>query len=303
MPTTFTMIQNKVYQFDFDYKNTDFRRRQLNEMTQQTFDFSFESWYQGGCWEDCCVPYSLFDGERMVSHVTASTIPFSLDGRLYRTLQLGTVMTDPDYRSHGLSRWLIEKVLADYQNRVDFVFLFANDSVLDFYPKFGFHKVSEYSAELQNIERQNNLTVQRLDPLLPDHREILYRTAQQNVPQYRLCPLENQSLVMLYCGYSDLNFLSDKLYYLPQMDAVAVASFEGGVMTFHDVLSPNKVDLIQLVGALMQSDTKKCVLGFIPEQSENVIITPFHEPDTTLFVKGTDLFDKHPLRVPITAHT
>ena len=30
MPTRFVTIQNKVYQFDYDYKNTDFRREALN---------------------------------------------------------------------------------------------------------------------------------------------------------------------------------------------------------------------------------------------------------------------------------
>lgn len=68
MPTRFVTIQNKVYQFDYDYKNTDFRREALNRMTKETWGFSFEHWYQNGFWPDSCVPYSLFDLQKMVSH-------------------------------------------------------------------------------------------------------------------------------------------------------------------------------------------------------------------------------------------
>lgn len=67
MPTRFVTIQNKVYQFDYDYKNTDFRREALNRMTKETWGFSFERWYQNGFWPDSCMPYSLFDLQKMVS--------------------------------------------------------------------------------------------------------------------------------------------------------------------------------------------------------------------------------------------
>lgn len=53
-------------------------------------------------------------------------------------------MTDPDYRGRGLSRWLIDRVLEDFEQQVDFIFLYANDSVLDFYPKLGFKRAPEF---------------------------------------------------------------------------------------------------------------------------------------------------------------
>jgi GNAT superfamily N-acetyltransferase len=59
-------------------------------------------------------------------------------GEKKRYIQLGTVMTHPDYQGQGLSRVLLKKAIADYRDKCDLIFSFANNSVLNFYPKFGF---------------------------------------------------------------------------------------------------------------------------------------------------------------------
>jgi predicted GNAT family N-acyltransferase len=47
------------------------------------------------------------------------------------------VTTHPDYRGKGLSARLVNKVLEEYENKYDYMYLFANESVLDFHLKFG----------------------------------------------------------------------------------------------------------------------------------------------------------------------
>ena len=247
MPTRFVTIQNKVYQFDYDYKNTDFRREALNRMTKETWGFSFERWYQNGFWPDSCVPYSLFDLQKMVSHVTATTFTFALEGKTLKALQLGTVMTDPDYRGRGLSRWLIDRVLEDFEQQVDFVFLYANDSVLDFYPKFGFKRAPEFFAiaEQTNKDRiaANKANIRKLDVTQQQDQQILMRIASQTTAQYRMTPLQNQSILFLYSGFSELSFLENSLYYFPEMDAVAIASVKEDTLAVYDILSPKKFHL------------------------------------------------------------
>ena len=49
-------------------------RRRLHPLTRDIFGFDFEKWYQGGYWTDKCIPYSLMEGNRVVSHITV--IPF-----------------------------------------------------------------------------------------------------------------------------------------------------------------------------------------------------------------------------------
>ena len=117
-----------------------------------------------------------------------------------------------------------------------------------------------------------------------------------------MAPVNNRSLLMLYCGYSDLDRLSDCLYYLPELDAVVIASTEGSVLTLHDLLAAHPVDPMQAAAALVTPQTRKVVLGFVPDSVPGTIL-PFREEDTTLFVRGTDLFDQQQLCLPITART
>ena len=307
MPTRFVTIQNKVYQFDYDYKNTDFRREALNRMTKETWGFSFERWYQNGFWPDSCVPYSLFDLQKMVSHVTATIFTFALEGKTLKALQLGTVMTDPDYRGRGLSRWLIDRVLEDFEQQVDFVFLYANDSVLDFYPKFGFKRAPEFFAvaELTGKDRiaANKADVRKLDVKQHQDQQILMRIASQSTAQYRMTPLQNQSMLFLYSGFSELSFLENSLYYFPEMDAVAIASVKEDTLAVYDILSPKKVPLDYIISSLSDSLTNRAELYFLPDELSSFSVFPLEQKDSTLFVRGTDLFFTKQLCLPVTSHT
>lgn len=307
MPTRFVTIQNKVYQFDYDYKNTDFRREALNRMTKETWGFSFERWYQNGFWPDSCVPYSLFDLQKMVSHVTATIFTFALEGKTLKALQLGTVMTDPDYRGRGLSRWLIDRVLEDFEQQVDFVFLYANDSVLDFYPKFGFKRAPEFFAvaELTGKDRiaANKANIRKLNVTQQQDQQILMRIASQTTAQYRMTPLQNQSMLFLYSGFSELSFLENSLYYFPETDTVAIASVKEDTLAVYDILSPKKVPLNHIISSLSDSQTKRAELYFLPEELSGFSVFPLEPKDSTLFVRGTDLFFTKQLCLPITSHT
>ena len=49
-------------------------------------------------------------------------------------------MTDTDYWGKGYARILMEKIMQEYEDRTDGMFLYAYDSVLEFYLKFGFYE-------------------------------------------------------------------------------------------------------------------------------------------------------------------
>lgn len=65
-------------------------------------------------------------------------------GEALRLVQLGTVMTAPAHRGKGLARSLMEAVLDDWGRTCDGVYLYANGTVLEFYPKFGFVPAREH---------------------------------------------------------------------------------------------------------------------------------------------------------------
>ena len=115
-------------------------------MANRVFGLSFQEWCESGYWTDLYLPYAICEGGRVVSNVSVNIMEFSWNGAPRRYIQLGTVMTAPEYRGKGLSRRLMEAVLEDWKNRCDALYLFANNTVLDFYPKFGFERAEEYKA-------------------------------------------------------------------------------------------------------------------------------------------------------------
>lgn len=182
------------------YQNDEKLREELNRLTQQVWEFTFENFYQSGFWDDNCIVYSLFEGERIVSHVTASLFDTEIEGDKKKLLQFGTVMTDPEYQNKGLSRFLMERVLADFKQKTDGMLLFANDSVLDFYPKFGFRTVAEYQA-FKNITNKDFSTSVGIRKLNLDNREdldLFTGLVESNLANTAL-PVQSKGISMFYC--------------------------------------------------------------------------------------------------------
>jgi len=84
---------------------------------------------------------------------------------------------DSDFRKQGLNRWLIEKALNEWKEKCDGIYLYANDSVVDFYPKFGFIPIHEYRysstlSKKDGVFRKLNLSIPRdVNLLIRKHKE------------------------------------------------------------------------------------------------------------------------------------
>lgn len=127
-----------------DYRDNKVLRDSFNELAKKVFDLDFEGWYQNGFWNENYIPYSVVIDGKVVANVSVNRCDMNYNGRVLKLIQLGTVMTDPDYRGKGYARTLMENIMQEYEGRTDGMFLYANDSVLTFYLKFGFYEKAEY---------------------------------------------------------------------------------------------------------------------------------------------------------------
>ncbi len=78
----------------------------------------------------------------MLSNVSANRMKFLQNGEEKYYIQIGTVMTDEDYRKQGLASGLIKHVISEYENECDGIYLFGNPDAIGFYEKMGFKTVS-----------------------------------------------------------------------------------------------------------------------------------------------------------------
>ena len=109
-----------------NYRDDDKLRASFNELAGKVFGgLNFENWYQNGFWKDNYIPYSVVTDGKVVSNISVNACDMNYDGSTVHLIQLGTVMTDPDHRGKGYSRALMERILSDYEDKVDGIYLFA----------------------------------------------------------------------------------------------------------------------------------------------------------------------------------
>ena len=296
----FLLINDKKYIYRCNYKDDTILRNSFNSLTEKTYGFNFKQWYEDGYWGDKYIPYSLLDGDKVVSNVSVNIIDFLILGEQKKFVQIGTVMTDEDYRGQGLNRALMELVLKEWEDKCDLIYLFANDSVLDFYPKFGFDVCDEYQYSINKIKGNKSEKIRKMDMDNDKDREFVYNMACNRIPLSKVSIKNNASLIMFYCTY----FMKDSIYYLEDHDAVVICEFNEEVLYVQDVFTTKEVKLDSIINAMMTEKTKKVVLGFTPYDTSSYEKSLVNEEDTTLFIKvgKENPFKSEDLMFPILSH-
>lgn len=276
-------VNGKEYLYIFDYKDNEILRRSFNNLTQKTYGFDFEDWYQKGYWQEKYVPYSLADGDTIVANVSVNIMDFFVMGEQKRYIQLGTVMTDESYQNLGLNKILIQRILNEWENKCDMIYLFANDSVLDYYPKFGFVRTNQYQCSNNVIKKDSSALARKLDMSLDTDRNLLYEKANQTLPFSNISMEQNASLIMFYC----ISFMNESVYYIEEYDTIAIADFEDDTLYLNDVFGTQDISLDNIINVIINEKTKRVVLGFTPRNISSFKIDLLNEDDTTLFIKST----------------
>ena len=188
--------------------------------------FDFEDWYQNGYWTKRYIPYSILDGNGIVSNISVNVIDFLVNGEQRTHVQIGTVMTDQNQRKKGLSRALLEKVLSGWRGKCDLIYLFANNTVLDFYPKFGFTPVDEYQYSKAVTSNNSNPGFVQLNMSDEQNVQLLYNKVNQSTQFSTLAMVDNAPLVMFY--YT--SFMSQNVYFMKELDVIAIAEFNDNTL-------------------------------------------------------------------------
>jgi hypothetical protein len=216
-----------------------------------------------------------------------------------KAVQLGTVMTHPDYRNKGLSAQLMEKVLHEYEPKCEFIYLFANSSVLNFYPKFGFKRVQEYQVSIPAQNTKMASDIRKLDISNPADHEILLSLSEQRIPvSQTLGSGADQSLLMFYCE----SYFKDQLYYLPSQDAVAVLEFDGDTLCIKDILSNHTVSLQNILNNLPNQGNHFIKFGFTPDMIKQEETTGIENNDLLFMKPVSEKLNKIKFMFPLLSH-
>ena len=287
-----------MYEIVKHYRDQEHLRHSFNKLAEKTFGLNFEGWYRNGYWSENYDPYSvLVDGE-IVANVSVNTTDLRVDGEIRHLIQLGTVMTEERYRNRGMIRAIMAEIQADWADKSDGMYLFANDSVLDFYPKFGFRKGKEYEYT-KDVFLTGNGSMIPVPMETPAQWKLLEAAIGEN--QFRgACDLVgNIQLIMFYVT----QYMQNCVYRDEESGAYVIAEREGDTLRLFNVFASQPMSLDQVISRF-GSEIRHVVLGFAPVDSTGYRITALREDDCTFFIKGAvfDSFEREELRIPALAH-
>lgn len=263
-------------------------RTSFNALIKESFGFDFEKWYQDGHWPETYLPHVLLEGEMVVANVSVNLQTMNLKGVVKQFAQLGAVATKKSHQKQGLSRQLMEAVLEKYRPQCDQIHLYANDQVVDFYPKFGFVKSSETQYYLDKPASGTGTELRQLDLNQAGDLELLRQKAALGNPYSAFFMDNAASLTLFYATY----FMKRDVYYLPEHDLVILAQMPNlfnRELTLMEVLGEERISLNELIGYLTPKKTKEVILGFTPMNKKDFTPHPFKEAGSTLFILNPDL--------------
>jgi len=247
----------------------------LNNLLKDVF-FDFQFWYDLNLWDENYESYFITDKGEIVSNICVYKAQILFNQKQYTALSVGAVATKKEYRGRGLSRMLMEHIINKYDNVP--MYLSANDSVVDFYPIFGFERVYEKlpicECVISNDVKPNKLSYD-------DPKVWKYVYNRVNFSQKLDCLNTGCiNIFHIYWGY-----LRNSIYELPEIDTMVIAEQNGETLKLIGVFSLRDISFSDLVRYLPFTNVKRVQFGFMPYWPDVNYEMKEYETDP-LFVRG-----------------
>ena len=206
-------------------------------------------------------------------------------------------MTDIDHRNRGLAGQLVNEILADWQDKADAFFLFANPTTVDFYPKFGFERTDEHQYIMPVVPAAGDF--RKLDMDRPEDVALLQRYYQKSNPFSQLRVQNNFGLLMFYCSA----FMQHFVYYSEKNQAIAIAMQNGPALICFDIFCDSGRSLSSIVNQLADDNTYQAILGFTPKENRTGEYEKIEGEDILfIYEQKENIFKENKLMFPLLSH-
>jgi GNAT superfamily N-acetyltransferase len=292
----------KNYEVIENYRDDNKYRDQLFELTDIVFPrYDFRKWFNLGYWPDEYIPFSIELDGKIVSNVSITKMNTYLNGNHIKAIQFGTVATNPDYRKRNLSRYLMEYVIDKYEKDTDLMFLFANDSVTEFYPKFGFIRKHESVFKITSDIPSPAYNSRKLNIDDTIDRELIVEMIKNRCVTTKLFGAENFGSITMW---HLLNVFPNDIYYLEDENAIVLAYESDNELHVHDIISTEIKELNSLLPKVIKNENLNSIhIYFSPDEMNYKYDSAYITDDSPFFVRGKFLEDTIKFKFPSTAQT
>ncbi|MGG4497384.1 GNAT family N-acetyltransferase [Brevibacillus reuszeri] len=285
-----------------DYRNNESLKESFNSLVMQTFKLDFRDWYDKGYWNDSYRPYSFVDKGKVIANASVNQMSVIINGETFKAIQIGTVMTDENYRNQGLAKQLMQHIMKEHAKSCDFMYLFANETVLDFYPRFGFTRLheSEFSVDLEKSSIQMNTEAKVKQLTIENDLSLLEKFAKNRYVNTKILDVEqNESLLLFYFTV----VFQEAIFYLEELETIVLMEEEEGILRIFDIISLCAPNVEAVISSLVKETTKKVVFSFTPDFTiEGTTATIMPNDDAALFILSKKPLLKGNFMFPLTSH-
>lgn len=283
-----------------NYRDNDDLRGSFNKLAIESFGINFEPWYQKGFWNDNYMCYSFQLEGQIIANVSANKMKLKWDGKDYEAIQIGTVMTLPAFRKKGLAYRLLDMVVKEWENKVDFIYLFGNDSALNLYKQFDMKVFKEHRFFTSMPSIKNEGKIRKLDLNNEVDLKLMVEMANKRVAQSDTIGIEDDAhLIMFYCH----EWLADDLYYIEEKETILVLEEEDEVLHLYDVISKEVQEISEILELIDISKVEKVEIHFKPSKCklplEAIVL---EKEDQTLLIRHQGIEPKTTFRFSEFSH-
>jgi predicted N-acetyltransferase YhbS len=261
---------------------------------------TFSAWGARGGWVEGYDVLAMVVDDRIVGTVGRTSMRYAINGVERNGYQLGAVATHVAHRNRGLARRLMDKVLGELDAPDQPVVLFANSSVLDFYPRFGFRRLAQAGFTGHADVRPADTLAPGLDLAKPTDRAWLAdHCAKASAIGRRFAARDYYSAMLFH-----LTRQPRMVFRLDLFGAVVIVRQDGDRLLIEDLLAIRPFRLADALPHVCALPVRTLEFGFHPEawwpEAESRALD---DDDSPLFVRGAAAELEAPIRFPDLAQT
>jgi len=285
-----------------DFRDNKDLRNKFYRFTQAIFPgINFSDWHEKGYWSDNYIPFSLVEDKKIISNVSVSKMKILIDGDYVKGIQIGTVGTLPEFRNLGLSKFLMEYVLDKYNNLCDIFFLFANESVLDFYPKFGFNRYHEVIFKSSSDIPKSDYSARRLNISNKSDLSVINKILKERLALTKLFGAVDYDFIT---HWHLLNVFPDNLLYVEDEQVIFICREAKNQLHVWDIIYAKQFNLASAISKIIRNQELEIIqYHFPPDQLSFHYDEVVPDYDSHLFVRGNFKIEDKKFKFPITAQT
>ena len=254
--------------FHTAYQADDDRRRALIAFVQSIHGLDLTAWDEAGWWDPRYRPFSLFDGDGVVSNVCVYSMRMVVDGEPLDVAQISAVGTTEGRRGAGLNSELTRRALAWADERHAFTCLFADEEAVPYYQRRGFEPLDETLPRVRPRACAPGAGARKLD--LDDFatRDSFAEAVHGRAPVSNRLGVLEPRLTLFHALYG---FLGD-LWAIDELDAVVACSRGAGMLTISDVVAPVMPSFEELYPFVASGEAEDVTFAF---ECDALAVEPF----------------------------